>query len=121
VANLVITGRLRPAQLKTVERRLAGRQRAVRAPRLQLAGQHRHRRIATQFVVIVDVLVAQRNPEHPLAHQGFNAVLDQFLAATIVEATGKPIDQSNRPLRHRRACDNLSEHRPSVASVLLPP
>jgi hypothetical protein len=99
VANLVIARRLRPAQLKAVERRLASHRRAVCPPRLKLAGQHRHRRIVTQFVVIVDVLVAQRNPKHPLTHQGLNAVLDQFLAATIVEASCKPFDQSNRLVR----------------------
>jgi hypothetical protein len=42
------------------------------------ADQHRHDRTATQFVVVVDVLIALRNPKRPLTHQGRNAMLDQF-------------------------------------------
>jgi hypothetical protein len=49
--------------------------------------------------VIIDVLVAQRNPQHPLTHQGLNAVFNQFLAATIIKASGKALVQSNRPVR----------------------
>jgi hypothetical protein len=42
------------------------------------AGQHRHHRVATQIIVIVDVLVAQRNPEHP---QPSKADISRFLSA----------------------------------------
>jgi len=96
---LVIARRGLAAQFKTVEGRLPRHRGAVRPARFQLAGQHRHHRVATQIIVIVDVLVAQRNPEHPLTHQGRNAMFDQVLPAIIVETPGQPIDQSNHPIR----------------------
>src|SRR5260370_12056896 len=48
---------------------------------------------------MVDILVAKRDPEHPLPHQRLDAMLDQFLAAAIMEAGGKPFGQSNDPVR----------------------
>ena len=48
----VIARQLRPAQLKPVERRFAGQRRAILTPRRQLAGQHRHRRVVAQLVVM---------------------------------------------------------------------
>jgi len=95
----VITRRRRAAQLETVERRFAGRRRAVRPPRRKLAGQHRHDRIATQLVVVVDVLVAQRNPDHPLPHQRRHTVLDQVLVTLVDKAFGKTTDYSNLAVR----------------------
>jgi hypothetical protein len=35
----------------------------------KLTCQHRHQRIVTQFVVVVQILVAKREPEHPIAAQ----------------------------------------------------
>ena len=69
IADLVIAGRLRPAQFQPVERRFAGQRGTIRAPRFKLAAQHRHDRVVAQLVVVDQVLVAQRHPEHPLTHQ----------------------------------------------------
>jgi hypothetical protein len=49
--------------------------------------------------MIAEVFVAQCNPEHTLPHQRLNTVLDQFPAATIVEADDKPFGQSNDAVR----------------------
>jgi hypothetical protein len=49
--------------------------------------------------VIVEVLVAQRNPEPPLTHQGRDPMFDQFHLAIIGEASGQSINQSDRPIR----------------------
>ena len=87
VADLVIARRLQSAQLQPVQRRLPGHRRAILAPRLKLAGQHRHHRIVAQFVVVVEVLIAERDPEHPLAEQGHHFMLEQVLAPLIVQAT----------------------------------
>jgi len=95
----VITRRLRAAQFKTVERRFAGHRRAVRPPRRKLASQHRHDGIATQLVVVVDVLVAQRNSNHPLPHQRRHTVLDQVLVTLVDKAFGKTTDYSNLAVR----------------------
>jgi hypothetical protein len=98
----VIARRRLAAQLKTIEGRLPRHRCAVRSARFQLAGQHRHHRIATKVVVIVEVLVTQRNPEHPLTNQGRNAMFDQFLPAIIIETPGKPINQPDYPIRRRQ-------------------
>jgi hypothetical protein len=79
--------------LQPVERALAGHRRTVRTLGLELAGQHREHRIMTQFVMIVEVLIAQRQAEHPLADQGLDAVLEQPRIATGGETGGDPPDQ----------------------------
>ena len=80
MADLVIARRLQSAQLQPVERRLPGHRGAILAARLKLACQHRQHRIMAQFVVVVEILIAKRNPEHPLADQRRDLVLDQFRA-----------------------------------------
>jgi hypothetical protein len=39
--------------------------RTILAPRLELPSQHRKQRIVPKMIVVVQVLVAQRQPEHP--------------------------------------------------------
>jgi hypothetical protein len=39
------------------------------------AGQHRERQVLAQLVVIVDLLVTERQGEYPLPHQRFHLVL----------------------------------------------
>ena len=78
VADLVIARRLGAAQLQPVQRRFAGQRRAVRPLRRQLAGQHRQHRIMPQFVVVVQVLVAERDANDALHHHGVDLVLHQF-------------------------------------------
>ena len=92
----MIARRLRPAQFQPVQRRLARHRRAVLAPGRQLAGQHRHQRIVAQFIVVVEVLVAERNAEHALADQSAHRVLDQLLAAVVAKAGRKSIHQTDR-------------------------
>ena len=99
VADLVVARRRKLAQLQPVERRLAGHRCAVLAPRLKLARQHRHQRIAAQFVVVVEVLVAERDPKHPLADQRRDLVLDQVRPPLVVKARRKPLRHSDRPIR----------------------
>jgi hypothetical protein len=98
VADLVIARRSKLAELQSVQRRLAGNWRAILAARRKLARQHRHHRIVTQLVVVVEVLVAERNPEHPLADQGCDLVLDQVRPSLVVKAPREPIDHSDRTI-----------------------
>jgi hypothetical protein len=97
-ADLMIARRLQTAEFQPVERRLAGGRRAVLAARRELAGQHRHHRIVPQFVVVVEVLIAERDAEHPLADQGHHLMLDQVLATYIVKARRKPLRHPDRPI-----------------------
>ena len=70
MADLVVAGRDLARQFEAVERRLARRRRAVAAPSLQLTRQHRHQRVVTKLVVIVQVFVAERDAEHALPDEG---------------------------------------------------
>ena len=98
MADLVIARRLRPAQLQPVERRFAGQRRTIRAPRLKLAAQHRHDRVVPQLVVVDQVLIAQRNPQYPLAHQARHLVHHQLGHTVIGEAAGQALDQPDLPI-----------------------
>ena len=98
IADLVVARGLRPAQFQPVERRFAGQRRAIRALGFEFPAEHGHHRVMTQLVVIDQVLVAQRNPEHPLPDHPRHRVLDQFGRAVIAEAAGKPLDQPDLPV-----------------------
>ena len=89
--------------LKTVQRALARQGLAVRPQhRMQLARQHRKRRVLAQFVVIIEILVAQHQAKDPLPNQRLDLVFDVTGIATIGEATREPADQS-------KAAINLSQ------------
>ena len=93
VADLVIARRFGAAQLQPVQRRFAGQRRTVRSLRLELAGQHRQHRVMPQFVVVVQVLVAERDADDALHHHGLDLVLHQFGGARVGEAGGEPLGQ----------------------------
>ena len=103
MADLVVARRLRPAQFQPVQRRLARQRRAIRPPRLELAGQHRQHRVVPQLVVVVQVLVTERDAEHPLRHHRADTVLHQLRHPRVAEARGKTLDQTDRPIRRRPA------------------
>jgi len=50
--------------------RIASQRRTARAFRLQSAGEHRQNRVAPRFVMVVQVLVARRDANDALHHQG---------------------------------------------------
>ncbi len=110
VADLVIAGRLRPAQLEPVERRLARHRRAILAPGFELAGEDRHHRVMAELIVVDQVFIAERQSEHPLADQGLDLVLDQLWAARVAEAGGEAIDEADRPISRAK------QHRAGVRS-----
>ena len=97
--------------LQPVERALAGHRRTARALGLELAGQNREHRIVTQFVMIVEVVIAQSQAEHALADQGLDRVLEQPRIPTIRETGGHPRDQAEAAIqspqkqRSRIRCD----------------
>ena len=115
VTDLVIARRLQPAQFQPVQRRLAGNRRAVLAAGCQLARQHRHHRVVAQLVVVIEVLIAKRDPEHPLRQQGHDLMLDQMLSACVVEARGKPLRQLDRAIRRpKKQRPGIRRNRPAV-------
>jgi len=97
VGDLVVARRLCPAQLQSVQRALACQWRAILALRFQLpGGQHCHQRVVAQLVVIVQVLVAERDPIHALSHQRANLMHYHLGHSTVREAGGKSIDHPYR-------------------------
>ena len=66
----------------------------TRCPRqVRLAYQQGQHTVRAQFVVIVEVLVTQRQTKKPLRHQGTHIVLDQPGVAIIAKTGGDPIHQ----------------------------
>jgi len=108
VADLVVAGRLLAAQLQPVERRFAGQWCAIGTPRLEPAAQYRHHRVVAQLVVVDQILVTQRHPEHPLTHQASHFVNHQIGVTVIGKAAGKAFDQPD-PL-----IASAEQHRPGL-------
>jgi hypothetical protein len=86
LADFVIARWRWNAPLEAVERRLAGDRRAILSSRLQLSGEHCHDRLMAQLIVVVQVLVAERDPEKPLADERGDFVFDEVLAPGVLEA-----------------------------------
>ena len=65
--------------------------------------------------MVVEVLVAERNPEHPLADQRSHCMLDQVLAAMIAKAVRKPIHQTDRPIgRAQKQRTRIRRHQSGI-------
>jgi hypothetical protein len=99
MAHSMIFCWLGSAQFKPVERAFARQRRAVPAMSAELSDQRGHHRIVTQPVAVVEILIAQRNPEDPLADQGAYLMLDQICATMIGKAASKAIDQLDGTVR----------------------
>src|SRR5450759_2293066 len=85
-------------QLQAVERAFAGQRFAailgaspLFALHIILAQRHGQHRIAPQFIVVVEILVAQSQPEHALHDQIQQRVLDQLGVAVVGEASGEAL------------------------------
>ena len=101
--------------LQPIERALARHRRAGPPPRLQLASQNRHDGIVAQLIVVVEILVAQRQAEHALADQRRNRVLDLLGITRIAEAGRKAIDQTDRRVRRpEQQCTGIRRDQPAV-------
>jgi hypothetical protein len=99
MTDLLVAGGRRAREFQPVQRRLAGCRRTVVAPGLEFARQHRHHRIMAEVVVIVQVLVAERNPEHPLPDERGDRVLDESRVSRVAETSGKPPNENQASIR----------------------
>ena len=68
------------------------------ALRLELVGEQREHRVVAQLVVVVDVLVAERDADDPLPDQRRQRVHHLVLLALVDEARGDPLDQPDRAI-----------------------
>ena len=115
VTDAAIAMRPRRRVLQTVQRRLAGQRRAVPATRLQAAQNRTQNRVVVQLVVVDQVLVAQRDPEHPLAHQHRHVVHNPIRRAAVRETPREPLHQTDRPVRRaQQQRARVRGHRPAA-------
>ena len=101
MADLVIARRLACPRrmLQTVQGALA-RQKARRlAVALELAEQHAQNRIAAKVIVVVEVLIAQRQAEDALRDQSPERMDGHQPITAVGEASRKPIRQPDRLVR----------------------
>jgi hypothetical protein len=99
MADLVIARGDLARELKPVQRRLARHRRAVAAASLKLGRQHRHQRIVTKLVVIVQVFVAERDAEHALPDERGDRVFDEPWVSRVAETSRKPPNQIQTSIR----------------------
>jgi hypothetical protein len=68
-----------------------------------------------QLIVIDQILVAERQPEHPLAHEGCHRMLDQLRGAVILKAGGKALHEMDGAIRlAKQQRPGLRGDRPAV-------
>lgn len=99
VTDLVIARRLPdPAVLQPVQRRLASKHRTIFSLRRQAFRHKREHRVVAKRVVVVDVLVSQRDRCDALPDQRADAVNREILIAVIDETRGHPAEQPYGPI-----------------------
>src|SRR4051794_11375878 len=92
MADAVIArGLARGGVLQPVQGRLAGQGSAIGAAGRELAGEHSQNRIVPKLVVVNEVLIAERDPEHALADEGRQLVLDQVGVAGVLKASSEAL------------------------------
>jgi hypothetical protein len=98
VPDLVVARGLDRCVLEPVQGALAGERRAVPALGCELAGENREHRIVAQLVVVDQVLIPERDTEHPLRHHRRDGMFDLRPGAVVDEARCEPPDQMDRPI-----------------------
>jgi hypothetical protein len=82
---------------------------------LKLAQQGTKHRIVSQLLVIVQILIPQRDPEHALADHRPDRMLDQIRPTLVDEAAGQPVNQSDRLIHTpQQQHSGVRTHRPTV-------
>jgi hypothetical protein len=110
--------------LEPVQRALAGRRCAAPVPCLEPAERHPEHRVVAQPVVVDQVLVAERDAEHPLPDQRRDVVDHPIHRPPVGEAGREALDEPDRPVgrpeqqpagvRGDRATLEIRHHRPAI-------
>ncbi len=85
--------------LQTVQGAFARQRRAAWVTRLESAQNGPRRGVVAQRIMVDHVLVAERDPEHPLADQRGQVVHDAPRRPTVLEAGCEPLHQADRLVR----------------------
>ena len=88
----------RRGMLQPVQRALASERRAAPVPRLEPTKHHPEHRVVPQPVVVDQVLVAERNPEHPLPDQRRHLMHNPLRRPTVGEAGREALEEPGRPV-----------------------
>src|SRR3954453_8610586 len=97
--NAGMAGWLVAAELEPVQRAFARQRRALLAPGRQLARKRCQHRIMAELVVVVEVLITQRNANNPLHHQRLDGMLGVGRIAAVLEAGRQAPGQAQHPVR----------------------
>ncbi|MGY4287269.1 hypothetical protein ACVWXO_006489 [Bradyrhizobium sp. LM2.7] len=74
-----------------------------------------HQRIVPQFVVVVEIFIAERDAKHPLPDQRPDRMLDQVLPAMIAKAIRKAPHQIDCPIRRtQKQRSGIRRHQPAI-------
>jgi hypothetical protein len=85
--------------LKTVQRALPGQRCRRLSPAPELADQHAENGIAAQLLMVDEILIAQRQAEHPLRDQGLHLMHHIGAMAPVAKAARKAIDEPDGLVR----------------------
>jgi hypothetical protein len=85
------------------------------APGFELARQRRHQRVVTKLVVIVEVLVAERDAEHALPDERGDRLLDEPWVSRVAETSRKPPHHIQTPVGGaQQQAAGVGRQRPAV-------
>ena len=124
---VVATGLAAGRVFQTVQRTLARQRRTAPAAAFEIAGQQGQQGVVAQLVMVIEVLVSQRDPRDPLRHQGIERVLHETGIAVVRKAGRHLAEETHGPLelpeqqrsgvrRHRSAVEP-GGHLPPLAPL----
>ena len=99
VGDLVVAIVAGRCVLQPVQCAFAGKWRAGGPARIQPSQHSAEHRIAAQIVMVDQILIAERDSEHPLADQGWNVVNHTLRRSAIAETGGEAPGQIDRLVR----------------------
>jgi hypothetical protein len=97
--NAGIAGGLVAAEFQPVQCAFASQRRAVAACGCQFVRKRRQHRVMAELVVVVEVLITQRNADNPLHHQRLHRMLDIGRIAAVLETDRQAMGQAQHPIR----------------------
>jgi hypothetical protein len=71
-----------------------------------------------QGIMVDEIFISEREPEHPLPDECRNRMFDEILPAIVVEASGQPVNEADRFVRGtEQKCAGVGRHRPAIETT----